>query len=248
MSDQIDDLLDDMIEGEVNDDDVIDDPESYPEILPVFPLPGALLLPGGRLPLHIFEPRYRNMVADALEEDGFIGMIQPLAPDAIRVQQEEEEGVPEPGNPRLYSVGCAGEIDRWERLPDGRYIILLRGVARFRVRRELPPKRGYRRVEADYDGYFEDSDLTRTEVSADRLMGALHAFGEAHQVPLELETLSELPALALLNSVAMALPFQPAEKQALLEAPAVEDRLETLLALMDMGVELNPEGPPPTLN
>ena len=210
-----------------------------PENLPIFPLTGAILLPGGRLPLHIFEERYRNMVEDALEGDGFIGMIQPQTPAPEVDPREASE---------LYSVGCAGLIERWENLDDGRYIILLKGIARFRIGRELESVHGYRRVEADYGGFARDLDEERAEVETDRLMRALKSFGEAHRVPIELDKLAELSGLALLNSLAMALPFQPAEKQALLEAPDVQRRLETLLALMNMGIELRPDSPPPALN
>ena len=213
--------------------------EICPETLPVFPLTGALLLPDGRMPLHIFEPRYRNMVEDALDGDGFIGMIQPFKP-APQVDERDEPG--------LYEVGCAGVIERWEQSEDGRYVIILKGVARFRVRRELESVRGYRRVEADYSGFSIDLEESESEVAADQLIAALRDFGDAHQVPLELGKLDQLSGLSLLNSVAMSLPFQPAEKQALLEAPDVEKRLETLLALMNMGIEMRTEAPPPTLN
>ena len=210
-----------------------------PDNLPIFPLTGAILLPGGRLPLHIFEERYRNMVEDALEGDGFIGMIQPQAPGPEDDSRQSAE---------LYAVGCAGLIERWEGLDDGRFIILLKGIARFHIGRELESVRGYRRVEADYQGFGGDLEERGVEVEADRLMQALKAFGEAHRVPIELDKLTELSGLALLNSLAMALPFQPAEKQALLEAPDVQHRLETLLALVTMGIELGPDIPPPALN
>jgi hypothetical protein len=210
-----------------------------PEILPVFPLTGALLLPDGRLPLHIFEPRYRNMVEDAIVGDGFIGMIQPFKP-APQLDERQE--------PELYEIGCAGVIERWQQTDDGRYVVILKGVARFRVAAELEPVRGYRRVEADYQGFAGDLEETPAVVAADRIIAALRAFGEAYQVPLELGKLDQLSGLALLNSVAMALPFQPAEQQALLEAPDVDQRLETLLALIDMGFEMRPEAPAPSLN
>ncbi len=215
-----------------------------PRTLPVFPLTGALLLPAGRLPLHIFEQRYRNMVEDAIENDQAIGIIQPLSgqPEA------GVAGAGETGGPRLYEIGCAGLIERWERLPDGRYIILLKGTRRFRVRRELPPVRGYRRVIADYEGFTTDVEDAGAELSPDRLMGALRHFAEMYQVPLELERLGELSGLALLNSIAMAPPFQPAEKQALLEAPDVPRRHDMLLTLLDMGLELRSDVPPPLLN
>ncbi len=220
--------------------------EEAPRTLAVFPLTGALLLPAGRLPLHIFEQRYRNMIEDAIESEHAIGIIQPLSGEP---ESDEEIGDRlEIDSPRLYEVGCAGQIERWERLPDGRYIILLKGTRRFRVQRELSPTRGYRRVIADYEGFPADAEEARAELSPDQLMAALRHFADLHQVPLELERLGELSGLALLNSIAMALPFQPAEKQALLEAPDVSRRHEILLTLIDMGLELRSDVSPPPLN
>ena len=223
-----------------------------PVILPVFPLTGALLLPGGRLPLHIFEERYRNMVEDSLAGAQTIGLIQPMRGGAEPDGEADDVflvGSPDEGDgPRLYEVGCAGVLERSERLPDGRFIILLKGTRRFRVRRELPLVRGYRRVEADYAGFDVDAEDVDAEVSPDSLLGALRTFAELHQVPLELDRLGELSGLALLNSVAMALPFQPAEKQALLEAPDVVRRHEMLLTLLDMGVDLRSDASPPAAN
>lgn len=206
-----------------------------PEVLPIFPLSGVLLLPGGRLPLHVFELRYRNMVEDAVAGEACIGIIQPLdSPDVFA------EDLPDDADdrPNLYQVGCAGVIERCDTLPDGRHLILLQGTRRFRVRRELPLRRGYRRVEADYADFAVDERVAEAEISTARLMQALADFGEDHRITFELEKLRQLPALALLNSVAMVLPFPPAEKQALLEAANVEDRFETLLTLMNMGIEL----------
>ncbi|MCP3961724.1 MAG: peptidase S16 [bacterium] len=224
-----------------------------PEILPVFPLTGALLLPGGRLPLHVFEERYRNMVEDVLEEDLAIGIIQPFK--GMPESEEEDGDIADAGavteevdDLELYEVGCAGLIERWERLQDGRFILLLRGIRRFSVQRELPMARGYRRVVADYERFTVDDSDIEAEVSPDQLMAALRHFAEMHKVPLELDRLGELSGLALLNSIAMALPFMPAEKQALLEAPDVSERHEMLLTLLDMGIELRSDVPPPLLN
>ena len=155
---------------------------ALPSILPVFPLTGALLLPGGRLPLHIFEERYRNMVEDALAGDQTLGIIQPLRGGSEPDGGADEvfvEGEPPPGSgPRLYQVGCAGFIERSERLPDGRFILLLKGVRRFRVRRELPLLRGYRRVEVDYGGFTVDAEDVDAVVSPDPLMDALRQIDE----------------------------------------------------------------------
>lgn len=219
-----------------------------PEILPIFPLNGVVLLPGGRLPLHVFELRYRNMVEDVMADDEpYVGIIQPLEPTGEVLAEE----LPDPSaeGPSLYEVGCAGMIERCDTLPDGRHLILLQGVRRFRVRRELPPHRGYRRVEADYGDFAVDDQVGETEVPAERLMQALAAFGQGHRIQFELDKLGQLPGLALLNSVAMVLPFPPEEKQALLEAPDVSERYETLLTLMNMGIELRQDGPSsPSLN
>ena len=225
--------------------------DAIPKNFPVFPLTGALLLPGGRLPLHIFEERYRNMVEDALASDRIIGVIQPFRgrPETYSEADEPSEpDRPEPDHPELYEVGCVGLIERWERLPDERFILLLRGLRRFRVSRELPLERGYRRVRADLERFAIDSEDVEANVSPDQLMDALRQFAEVHQVPLELDRLRELSGLALLNSIAMALPFPPAEKQALLEAPDVIQRHEMLLTLLGMGIELRSDVPPPLLN
>ncbi len=224
--------------------------QELPKVLPVFPLTGVLLLPGGQLPLQVFELRYRNMLEDVLESDSMIGIIQPrdqgqpddvFADDLPPMAAEDEP-------PPLYDVGCVGHVERCEPLQGSeRFFILLRGVCRFRVERELTPRRGYRRVEPDYDDYTDDEE-TETVISSERIMETLAAFGEGHQVVFELDRLRDLPGLALLNNVAMALPFAPEEKQALLEAPDVEQRLETLLTLMGMGLELQHGQEPQLLN
>lgn len=209
----------------------------YPRILSIFPLTGALLLPGSRLPLHIFEPRYLALVQDALDSHRYMGMIQPLG--GVDEGSSAEDTGSEGEAQQLYGVGCVGRIDRWERLADGRYILLLEGVSRFRIQRELPLQSGYRRVEVDYGDFSEDtSQNARTELDADDLLEALRVFGRANQLELDLDKLRELSGLAILNSLAMALPFAPAEKQALLEAADVDQRHQMLLSLMDMGLDL----------
>lgn len=213
-----------------------------PEVLPIFPLSGVLLLPGGRLPLHVFEPRYRNMVEDVLAADSWLGVIQPIDTTDMIIDDLPDADA---DRPDLYEVGCAGTIERCDTLPDGRHMILLQGIQRFRIRQELELCRGYRRIEPDYSDFVLDELAGEAEVPADRLMKALADFGEDHRITFELDKLRELPGLALLNSVAMVLPFPPAEKQALLEAANVEERYETLLTLMDMGIELHSSGESP---
>jgi uncharacterized protein len=206
---------------------------TLPTVLPVFPLTGSLLLPGNLLPLNVFEPRYRNMVADVMEGERHIGMIQPLVPR----QDNWVEAAEGSDDPELYSVGCVGRIDECEPQPDGRYLVLLRGVSRFHIRRELPVHRGYRRVQADYSGFQLDLGELQAEVNPVRLMRALRSFGETHSLEFDFELLGSVPGISLLNGLSVALPFRPAEKQALLEAAGPAEREEMLLALMGMGIE-----------
>src|SRR5262245_19635811 len=206
---------------------------AVPRIIPVFPLTGSLLLPGNLLPLNVFEPRYRSMVADALEGDRYIGMIQPLVPrldNWVDAAQQADD-------PALYTVGCLGRIDECEAQPDGRYLILLRGVCRLRVERELPLHRGYRRVMADYSDFERDLGELNVFLNPNPLMRALRAFGDQHDLEFDYDLLASVPGISLLNGLAVALPFRPAEKQALLEASDPGVREELLLTLMGMGIE-----------
>lgn len=205
---------------------------TLPGDLPIFPLTGNLLLPGGLLPLHIFEPRYRHMVEDALAGPEHIGMIQPKTPNrSDNLGEAEEDAAVE-----LYEVGCAGVIEQHQSLPFGRYLIVLRGVCRFRVRRELPLERGYRRVEADYEPFLADLHEHEGEIEAQPLLDALHHFSVERGVEIELDRLGGVPPVALLNGLAMSLPLAPVEKQALLEAEDVKARHAMLLALLEMGI------------
>lgn len=208
-------------------------PTPAPTVIPVFPLTGSLLLPGNALPLNVFEPRYRNMVADALEGERYIGMIQPLVP-----RQDNWVDLAEaPENPTLYAVGCVGRIDEYEPQPDGRYVIILRGVSRFRVREELPLKRGYRQVVADYSEFQGDLEELAAPINPSRILRALRGFGEKHGLDFDFDLLGSVPGVSLLNGLSVALPFRPAEKQALLEAAGPAEREELLLTLMGMGIE-----------
>lgn len=204
---------------------------SLPHTLPVFPLTGVMLLPGTALPLHIFEPRYRALVEDALAGDKIFGMIQPFTP------QDDNRG-PQPGasaSPDLYKVGCAGFIEKWERLPDGRFFIQLRGVHRFRFDRELPLVRGYRRVKARYDGFADDLPESAWQCQRQALLEALAVFGKAHGLQVKAEEAQRFSDVELVNLLSVSLPFHPAEKQALLEAPRLKDREKLLIDLLRLG-------------
>lgn len=209
-----------------------------PSVLPVFPLTGSLLLPGTLLPLNIFEPRYRHLVADALgdRETGMhIGMIQPIVPRLDNFGPAEPLLLEEP--PKLYGIGCVGRIDRCEPQPDGRFEIVLRGICRFRIGQELPEQKGYRRVTADYAEFLDDVTEPQAFIDPGRILGTLRAFGEKHGLEFDFGLLGSLPGISLLNGLAVALPFRPEEKQALLEAAGPMEREQLLLALMGMGLE-----------
>jgi Lon protease-like protein len=196
--------------------------EELPAVLPVFPLPGALLLPGGRLPLNIFEPRYLAMVRDALAGARLIGMIQP---------SEEAEDV---GAAALYTTGCAGRIVAFSETEDGRYLITLAGLVRFEVARELEPQGGYRRVEPDFAPWRGDLDEDPGDIDRARLFEALHGYFEATGIEGDWSAMEETGDEALVASLAMACPFDPREKQALLEAPTLPERARTMTTILRM--------------
>ncbi len=215
-----------------------------PSVLPIFPLTGSLLLPGNFMPLNIFEPCYRNMVEDALADGGHIGMIQPLLPGLDQIGLGEDE-------PKLYSVGCAGLLERAERQDDGRFLILLRGVIRFRIDREIRPRRGYRQVRASYQPFADDASSATGGIDAGPLLAAVKRFGRQRELEFDMDLLAALDGPRLVNALAAALPFAAAEQQALLEAPTARDRQRLLLELMRMEEAPRGEGPsfvPPTVN
>lgn len=212
-------------------------PPPTPEILPIFPLTGVLLLPGMVLPLHIFEPRYRNMVADAVREGEHIGMIQPFVPRRDNRPQPDAEAE----RPELYPLGCAGWLQRHEESPDGRYLIELRGVNRFRIGEELPPRQGYRRVRADYGEFPQDPRELEQSAEAAPLLEAFKAFCKEKGMQADWEELERLPGVVLVNSLAMSLPYSPAEKQALLQADGPAARAATLIELLTLGEPVEPE-------
>ena len=199
---------------------------ALPRTLPIFPLPGALLLPAGTLPLNIFEPRYLAMIDDALSGSRMIGMIQP----------DDESG--DVGAAHTYTIGCTGRITQFTETEDGRYLISLSGIARFRVARELPKMEGgYRLVEPDYGPFAADlkADDEVLEIDRTRLFTHLRAFFRARQIDANWEAMEKADDASLVTALAMVCPFATAEKQALLEATNGSRRAETLIALLQMG-------------
>jgi Lon protease-like protein len=183
--------------------------------LSIFPLTGAVLFPGMQLPLHIFEPRYRALVGDALIRDRQIAMIQPQRP---------AEGAP------LYKIGCVGKIGEVQAMDDGRYNLILEGVARFRLIRELDVSTAFRQIEADI--YDEDEDETLTHAQRGGFEREARRFADAQGYSVDWDSVERLDDRSLINGVSQIAPFDPASKQALLEAETLTDRCELLVQLM----------------
>ena len=196
-----------------------------PKTIPVFPLPGALLLPRARLPLHIFEPRYLAMLDDTLKTSHrLIGMIQP-------------RDVPggSSGAKRLHAIGCAGRLTGFSETEDGRYMITLAGISRFRVRQEVEGFTPYRRCDVEWQDFR--ADLGRVEHDAtfdrDRFLDLLGRYFDSQSLSTDWDSLREAEDELLINSLSMLCPFDPEDKQALLEAPSLTTRRETLVTLIE---------------
>ncbi len=204
--------------------------DTLPAELPIFPLPGALLLPGGRLPLNIFEPRYLAMTRAALAGPRLIGMIQPDQPGP-------EQGGVESGSAPTFAIGCAGRLVAFSETEDGRYLVTLAGLLRFRVAAELPPSpEGFRRVRPDFDPFRGDLlDAPGGGVDRARLVAALKVYFERHGLTADWAAIEKAPDERLVTSLAMLCPFDPSEKQVLLEAPTLEDRAQAMIAILQMG-------------
>ena len=199
-----------------------------PPAIPVFPLGGALLFPRGVLPLNIFEPRYLAMIDHALASHRLIGMIQPafmFGPDAPL----------DDARPALSQVGCAGRFTALQETDDGRYLIVLTGIARFRVLAELPMASPYRMVKAGWEPFAQDLQPANLDDSARaRLLEALNTYLKRGEFKADWEAVESAPLDTLINSLSAGCPFSNAEKQALLEARTLEDRCTALITLLQM--------------
>jgi Lon protease-like protein len=200
-----------------------------PQSLPLFPLSGVVLLPRGQLPLNIFEPRYLEMVDYALTGDRLIGMIQ-------RAESEDKIAVP-----RLTHVGCAGKIISFRETEDNRYLISLAGICRFRLTGEMQTTTPWRAGFCDFASFAGDLAQPGEEIfPRERLLKALKTYLNSRDMQADWNSVMTAPAEALINALAMMCPFDPAEKQALLEANSVQDRASTLIALLEIGGEAGP--------
>jgi hypothetical protein len=194
-----------------------------PTRFPIFPLPGAILLPGGNLPLNIFEPRYLQMTRDAMRTDRVIGMMQPCD-DTLGER------------PEVYQVGCVGRITSFAETEDGRYLITLTGLCRYDILEELPVTTPYRQVIASFDRWKSDLEQPSPSDSVrPTLTTALRAYFDVKDISADWAQIEAAPLAGLITSLAMICPFEPCEKQALLEADGAEERAEVLIALLQMG-------------
>ena len=235
--------------------------------LAVFPLAGALLLPRGRLPLNIFEPRYIAMVDDALRSRRLIGMLQPHGVEDDDEEDEDDGEDPEPavaaGRPgfgfgarsglrgsdvpaTVYQIGCVGRLTSFVEREDGTYAITLAGIARFRVRREIEMVRGYRRVSADFASFSDDLvEPGPVPFDRDGLLAALRRFFSLRGFEARWEAIEQMDDETLITTLSMICPFAAAEKQALLEAATLPQRARTLLALLQMAGHETDDGRKP---
>jgi Lon protease-like protein len=209
-----------------------------PAAIPLFPLGGALLLPRGQMPLNIFEPRYLAMIDDALKRERVIGIIQP-----------EPETGRQPEIPPLLKVGCLGRITQFSETGDGRYIITLTGISRFRLLEELSVTTPYRQGRVGYDAFAADFVARSGEEEVDRkgLLKALRDFAKANDLKIDWKGVNEAPNEALVNALSMMCPFGPREKQALLEAQTLKDRAEVLVAITEIELARGGGDPDTTL-
>ncbi len=200
-------------------------PKDLPETIPLFPLPGALMLPRTRLPLHIFEPRYLAMLDDTMKtQHRLIGMIQPRqAPN---------------GEKKLNAIGCAGRLTQFSETEDGRYMITLSGMSRFRLTREVQGFAPYIRADVSWDGFGRDMGGAEEDKGFRReaFMKLLGRFFASRELSTDWDSLKEADTELLINSLSMLCPFDPEEKQALLEAPTLTTRRETLVTLLEIAV------------
>lgn len=213
-------------------------PDDLPGVIAVFPLAGALLLPRGHMPLNIFEPRYLAMTDDALRSGArLIGMIQP---DPVHPGADANK-------PNLFHIGCVGRITQLAESGDGRYLIQLTGIARFRVEEELAVGTPYRQCRVTYQPFIDDFTARKGEEAVDRkaLLRTLADFLKANKLKADWAGIENAPNEALVNALAMMSPYGPAEKQALLEAPDLKSRAEILIAVTEIELAKGKTGETP---
>lgn len=214
---------------------------ALPGELPLFPLNGVLLLPRGTLPLNVFEPRYLAMVDAALAGGRMIGIIQPAADGTV--------GLSAPDGTNLYRTGCAGRITGFQENEDGRYLIELRGICRFDVAEELELRDGYRRVRPDFAPYRPDvSPAEELPIERDRLLNSLKGYFEKQNIGADWDSLVKTPDERLVTTLSMVCPFDPAEKQVLLEADDLAQRCKLLIGFVESALRADNDNGNTALN
>lgn len=213
------------------------DPSELPTVLPVFPLAGALVLPRTQLPLNIFEPRYLTMIDDALKSERLVGMIQPRG-----------KTMGSTNAPELHPVGCAGRITQFGETGDGRYLVTLTGICRFRIVDEVTATTPYRQCHVDFNVFADDliAHHGEEEVDRDKLTEALRAFARVRKLNIDWDEIKRASNEVLVNALTIMSPFGASEKQALLEAASLRERAETLVTITQMEVA-NPGTNSPTI-
>ncbi len=210
------------------------DVSDFPDILPIFPLPNALLLPRGQMPLNVFEPRYVSMIDDALRGGSrLIGMIQPQPDQPRKIKL-----------PKLFDVGCIGRITQFAETGEGRYLLTLTGVIRFKIVAEVPSITPYRQVKIDVSDYLIDLEPRAGEEAVDRdaLLTTLRKFSKANDISIDWDGVKEAPNEALVNALSMMSPYGVKEKQALLEAQDLHARAEMLIAITEFELARQSDG------
>ena len=197
-----------------------------PETVAIFPLTGALLLPSGRMPLNIFEPRYLEMIDHAIAHHRLIGMVQPRLDGGLR----------DDGEPELCEVGCLGRVTSFAETGDGRYLVSLQGVCRFRVLSEIAARTPFRQCRISSFVADLDAEAGAAEVDRAALLKAFRAYLKANDLDADWESVSRAENATLVNALSMMAPYGPAEKQALLEAPDLKTRAETLVAITEFAL------------
>jgi len=210
--------------------------EPLPSVISIFPLAGALLLPRAELPLNIFEPRYLTMLGDVLEGAGVIGMVQP---------RDESDDAEEPA---VFAVGCAGRVTACSETEDGRNLITLEGLRRFQIVEELERTTPYRQAKVDYTPFESDAltPLASAGIDRDGLLARLTPYLEQQELEADWSSIEDASDEALVNALAMMCPFAAAEKQALLEADSLKERVQIMMTLMDFALREPGDGQQPS--
>jgi len=216
-------------------------PDGLPSVIPVFPLPAALLLPRGHMPLNIFEPRYVAMVDAALRSERVIGMVQP---------RFDVGAVDMAGDPPLCEIGCAGRLTAFQETGDGRYLVTLNGITRFRILEEMPGPAAYRMCRVTAAPFGEDFEADAGAAAVDRgmLLSTFRRYLDANKLEADWQSVERASNETLVNALSMMSPYGPAEKQALLEAENLEARADTLIALTEMALARREHDGPARLN